>query len=299
MTHSPGSRPLVSVIVPTIGRRVLLERTIQTLLNQTLDPRLYEVIVADDASSESYVWLPDRVRLVRRSVRGGAGGARNAGLAEAAGGFVAFTDDDCLVPSEWLASLLDAFQRYPSASAVGGPLMPDPLHLRTAAARLERHHAMAYFRRMRIDPFHDERAERADVSPAWGTNNLAWRAAPLKSLGGFLEGTSSPEDRDLALRAGAAGHATVFVPVVVRHNRDYSWKDLWQRHEYGGRGKGRGRPVTVLVRSGLRLPRAMILDLRLLSTLDLGLFAAAVVRDVALSAGAAREAIMGRRDRHP
>jgi glycosyltransferase involved in cell wall biosynthesis len=290
VTHLPDPGTLVSVIVPTIGRRARLERTIQTLLNQTLDPRFYEVIIADDASSETYEWLPDRVRLVRRTARGGAGGARNAGLAEAAGEFVAFTDDDCLVPSEWLSSFLDAFRRFPSASAVGGPLMPDPSHLHTAAARLERRLAMDYYRSLHVDPIHDDRLARADVSPAWGTNNLAWRAAPLKGLGGFLEGTSKPEDRDLALRAGAAGHLAVFIPLVVRHNRAYSWTDLWRRSEYEGRGKGRGRPVTALARCVARLPRALAHDLRLVSTRDPALFAAAVVRDVALSASAARAA---------
>lgn len=299
MTQPANTSLDVSVIVPTIGRRALLERTLQALLDQTLEPGRYELIVVDDASSETYEWLPDRVRLVRRSVRGGAGGARNAGLSEVLGEVVAFTDDDCLVPIDWLSSLLDAFSRYPQASAVGGPLTPDASHLRTAAARLERHLAMDYYRRMGIDPFHEERAARADLSPAWGTNNLAWWAAPLRALGGFLEGTSTPEDRDLALRAGAAGHFAVFIPAVVRHNREYSWTDLWRRSVYEGRGKGRGRPVTALGRSVARLPRAMIRDLRLLSTLDLGLFAAALVRDVALSAGAAREATSRRGHRDP
>ena len=209
MNASREPKVLVSIIIPTIGRRARLERTILTLLDQTLEPRLYEVIVVDDASSETYEWLPERVQVMRRSSRGGPGGARNTGLAAAVGDFVAFTDDDCLVPREWLSSLLDAFHRYPAASAVGGPLMPDVSHLDAAPARLERRQALDYYRRMNVDPFHQERVAPADVSTAWGTNNLAWRAAPLRALGGFLEGTSASEDRDLAQRAGAAGHFAV------------------------------------------------------------------------------------------
>jgi len=290
VTYPPDSGVLVSVVVPTIGRRVRLQRTIETLLNQTLDSGLYEVIIADDASNETYEWLPSRVRLVRRDAHGGPGGARNTGLAEAVGEFIAFTDDDCLVSSDWLSSLVDAFRRYPSASAVGGPLMPDPKHLRLAPARLERRNAIRGYQRMSVDPFRNESVARADVSPAWGTNNLAWRAASLRALGGFVEGTAVSEDRDLALRAGAAGHFSVFIPVVVCHDREYSWKDLWHRYESGplpGRGR---RGAVSLVRSGARLPRALVRDLLLISTLDLGLFAAAVVRDVALSVGAARAA---------
>jgi glycosyltransferase involved in cell wall biosynthesis len=291
VTGSRDPRVLVSVIVPTIGRRARLQRTIQTLLNQTLDWRLYEVIIAGGASNETYEWLPDRVRLVRRSSHRGPGGGRNTGLAEAAGEFVAFTDDDCLVPSEWLASLLETFRRFPSASAVGGPLMPDPSHLHKAPARLERQHAIDSYRRMHVDPFHDESLARGDVSPAWGTNNLAWRTTELRALGGFLEGTGASEDRDLALRAGLAGHFAVFIPVVVHHNREYSWKDLWHRYESGPLpGSGR-RGIVGLVRSVARLPPALARDLRLVSRRDPGLFAAAVARDVALSVGAARAAI--------
>ena len=299
MIRPSSNSPVVSVIIPTIGRRVRLERTLATVLDQTLDPSLYEVILSDDASSDTYEWLPDRVRLVRRRDRGGPGGARNTGLAEAAGEFVAFTDDDCLVPSEWLSMLLDAFRRYPSASAVGGPLMPDGSHLHRAPARLEHRDVTDYYRRLHVDPFHDERVARADVSPAWGTNNLAWRAGPLRTLGGFLEGTLASEDGDLARRAGRAGHVTVFIPVVLRHNREYSWKDLWQRHVSGplpGRGR---RGVAGLVRAVVRLPRALVRDLRLIPARDPGLFAAAAARDVALSVGAALAATSRRRDRDP
>jgi glycosyltransferase involved in cell wall biosynthesis len=282
---------MISVVVPTIGRPTSLQRTLETISRQSLDPDQYEVIVVDDASSETYAWLPDRVRLIRRGSRGGPGGARNTGLAQAVGEFVVFTDDDCLVPHDWLSSFLDAFGRYPTASAVGGPLMPDPSHLHAAPARLERHTAMDYFRRSDVDPFHDLKVHRSDLSPAWGTNNLAWRAERLRTLGGFIEGTSTSEDRDLAIRAGAAGHSTVFIPSVVYHDREFSFRDLWRRYASGPvPGHGR-RGLVALVMAVARLPRALIRDLRLTSHRDPGLLAAAAVRDVALTAGAARAAV--------
>jgi glycosyltransferase involved in cell wall biosynthesis len=295
MSSDPLSQVLVSVVIPSIGRRRLLGAALASLERQTLDRRSFEVIVVDDESPETYEWLPSYVRLLKRPTRGGPGGARNTGIAAASGRFVAFTDDDCLVPSNWLVSLMNAFQRFPSVSAVGGPLLPSAVHMKAAPARLEHMATMEYFRRMHVDPLRDEVVTPADASPAWGTNNLAWRMPALRSLDGFAEGTTVSEDRDLALRAGAAGLLAAFIPLVVHHNRPFTWADLWQRYESGPVGAGGRLGILLLARALVRLPVAVVRDLALLRRGDLGVFFAALVRDFALSAGAVRAALGLRR----
>ncbi|HOW28260.1 MAG TPA: glycosyltransferase family 2 protein [Elusimicrobiota bacterium] len=89
---------LVSVIVPTRNRRVLLSRAIRSVLYQTY-PR-FETIVVDDGSSRPYAEkvlrsLHDRrFRSIRLPARQGIVRARKAGLARARGRFIAFLDDD-------------------------------------------------------------------------------------------------------------------------------------------------------------------------------------------------------------
>jgi glycosyltransferase involved in cell wall biosynthesis len=101
----------VSVVVPTHDRRRLVLRTLRSILWQReVD---FEVIVVDDGSSdgtaEVVAGLGDaRVRLVRHDTAQGDAAARNRGVAEAAGEWLAFCDDDDLWAPDKLARQLQA-----------------------------------------------------------------------------------------------------------------------------------------------------------------------------------------------
>jgi glycosyltransferase involved in cell wall biosynthesis len=94
--------PRFSVIVPTYGRPEFLAAALQSVLAQTIDD--FEVLVIDDASPDPVV-VPDdrRVRVLHSPTNQGPAAARNLGVAEAAGTFVAFLDDDDL----WLPRRLE------------------------------------------------------------------------------------------------------------------------------------------------------------------------------------------------
>jgi len=112
-----------SVIVPTYNRRKLLEGCINSILEQDYPKRDYEVIVVDDGSTDDtapYLNSLKRIRYMKTD-RKGAGGARNAGLAAATGKYIAFTDDDCVVPRDWLQRFETELKK--GADAVGGSIM--------------------------------------------------------------------------------------------------------------------------------------------------------------------------------
>lgn len=88
----------VSVVIPAYNRAATLGRAIESALGQTLAPR--EVIVVDDGSAdgtaevaESYSARDPRVRTIRQA-NGGAGAARNTGIARATGAWIALLDSD-------------------------------------------------------------------------------------------------------------------------------------------------------------------------------------------------------------
>ncbi len=107
---------LVSVIVPSYNRARLLPRAINSVLAQTHGN--LELIVVDDGSDDDTPAVLARYggRLTAvRQARQGAAQARNRGLAEARGEFIAFLDsDDWWAPAK-LADQLRALAHNPRA----------------------------------------------------------------------------------------------------------------------------------------------------------------------------------------
>jgi glycosyltransferase involved in cell wall biosynthesis len=101
----------VSVVVPTHNRRGLLALTLRSILGQRgVD---LEVLVVDDGSVDGTAelvagWGDPRVRLLRNASSRGVAAARNRGIAEAAGGWLGFCDDDDLWAPDKLARQLQA-----------------------------------------------------------------------------------------------------------------------------------------------------------------------------------------------
>lgn len=111
----------LSVVIPTWNRAHLVCDAIDSALHQR--PGQVEVIVADDASTDDTAVVVtrvygNRIRVLRLTNRGGAGAARNAGVALATGEFVAFLDsDDVWLPGKFAAELR-VFGQFPEAEAV-------------------------------------------------------------------------------------------------------------------------------------------------------------------------------------
>jgi glycosyltransferase involved in cell wall biosynthesis len=93
------AEPLVSIIVPTYNRAALLAEALASVRAQTFGD--WECIVVDDGSTDGTAALlatldERRFRIVRSEHSGNPAHARNAGLADARGRYLAFLDDDDL-----------------------------------------------------------------------------------------------------------------------------------------------------------------------------------------------------------
>ncbi len=128
----------VTVVIPTHNRPVLMQRALESVLDQKYDGEIEVIIVFDACDPFDPPVVIPRGRSVRTVVNErtrGLAGARNTGIVLATHDFVAFLDDD----DHWLPGKLDARCRTsttrpaPPWSAVHGARRRRT-HLRTARA---------------------------------------------------------------------------------------------------------------------------------------------------------------------
>lgn len=138
----PDAGILVSVVVPTWNRASLLRDCVESLYAQDFPVDCYEIIVADDGSTDSSRQLVTEVtqgrsgpllRYLSLPKRGG-NAARNAGMREAAGDIVSFIDDDEMVQPSHVRTVLGLLESESGLDGVGGPYRGYPTkRIRTCA----------------------------------------------------------------------------------------------------------------------------------------------------------------------
>jgi len=115
--------PLVSVVMPLYNNAGTVAAAARSILRQTVQD--LELIVVDDGSSDgsadAVATLRDpRIRLLRRATNGGVSVARNRGLEEIRGRFMAPMDADDVCRPYRLARTLRVLEANPGIVACGG-----------------------------------------------------------------------------------------------------------------------------------------------------------------------------------
>ena len=89
--------PLVSVVIPTHNRSIMLRRALDSVLNQSYEN--IEIIISDDGSTDDTqemltIYSDNRIKIYKNDVARGACNARNNAINMATGTYVTFLDDD-------------------------------------------------------------------------------------------------------------------------------------------------------------------------------------------------------------
>ena len=119
---------LVSVIIPTYNRELLIKESIQSVFNQTYRP--IECLIIDDGSTDNTVKIVKdfidqntddtfEIKLIKQD-NFGAPSARNNGIKNASGEFIQFLDSDDLLYPNKIKDQVSVFQKQAKIDGVYG-----------------------------------------------------------------------------------------------------------------------------------------------------------------------------------
>lgn len=198
--------PRFSIIIPTYRRSEYVSGIVRSLRGQTFTD--WEAVFVDDGSKDAAltgelaaaVQADPRIRAVVLEANQGVPGARNRGLAECTGDYVAFLDSDDLY-HEWSLRVFDEIISNEGLPAIlaGTAVLLDEASDDHGASDV----GISYER------FPDYFQYRASTRNWWfSPSGVVVRADVLASVGGFWSGRDLCEDIDLWQRLGA-GHELV------------------------------------------------------------------------------------------
>jgi len=217
--------PKVSIVIPSYNRRSFLEPCLESLIKQTIQK--FEVIIVDDGSTDDTLeFLVEfkkthadfNLRWFIHEKNLGANVARNRGVQEAKGTFVAFLDSDCIAKPEWLEELIKSFDSHNVASLTG--LVID--------AKSKNIYQLAYKGSARVHG-HGE-------APRLVAGNMCIRRDLLIKYSFDEDLKYGCDEEGLYLRLKAVGYRQRFIPTaIVFHNHPHTRKTFFQNAWIGGK----------------------------------------------------------------
>jgi glycosyltransferase involved in cell wall biosynthesis len=219
-----------SVIIPTYNRCQALQKALEGLFRQDFSD--YEVIVVNDGSTDhtreylATLAADGKVTHVDQENRGPAF-ARNAGMRRARGIYLAFTDDDCIVPPDWLRRFYQAFQDG-EAEVIGGAVrncLPENVY--SEVSQEMTNHFMEYL------------GNNGQSTAFLTSNNLAYKGEAVLRAGGFDERFTSAggEERALNLQILRGGGRGRYAPtIIVDHYHHMTAQSFFTQQRNYGKG---------------------------------------------------------------
>jgi glycosyltransferase involved in cell wall biosynthesis len=199
--------PEVTAVIPTWNGWDLLPMTIRSALEQ--EDVEVEVVVVDDGSSDGTAaglaaWSDPRLRVCRLETSGGVAAARNHGIAQARGEWIAFLDHDDLWAPRKLREQLDQARRSGADWVYSAAVLVDP------ACRV-----------LRLAPPPPAAELRRDLAvrnhmPA-GQSNVLARTELVRELGGFDTELKMHPDWEMWIRLAWAGEAVTCDEIHVAY----------------------------------------------------------------------------------
>lgn len=196
---------LVSVVIPTYKDHESLHKCLLALESQTLEKEIFEVLVINnDGTAGVDLGKFDLNIRVYDEPKPGSYSARNRGISESTGRYIAFTDADCIPSEGWLESAIARIKRENLDRVAGNIKFLEPKRKLNLAEMYEK-----------VTGFDQKLNASRGVSV---TANLVIHRKIFLKAGLFDEKLKSGGDFEFGKRASSYGYGICFAEdVVVYH----------------------------------------------------------------------------------
>ena len=199
---------MISVVIPLYNKESCIRKTIDSILSQSFGD--FEIVIVDDGSSDGSAKIvssipDDRIRLITK-VNGGPSSARNRGIEEAKGDYVAFIDADDIWSPDYLKEMVDLMADFPDAVIWGFnySMIQD-----------------GQVKNSTVEEYRGYVSERWDYFPFFfSSSSTCCRRSTLIELGGFDERMVYGEDIDMWFRLLLRGKGVLDTRVLAFYNKD-------------------------------------------------------------------------------
>ncbi|MBO4712064.1 glycosyltransferase family 2 protein [bacterium] len=122
--------PKISIAVCTYNRADVLPKCLESLVDQTADTELFEVLIIDNNSTDDtkkiatdFCKKSSNFKYIFEEKQG-LSHARNRAITEANGEYIAYIDDDAIANKDWVKKIESVIQNNKDIAAFGGPIYP-------------------------------------------------------------------------------------------------------------------------------------------------------------------------------
>lgn len=200
MPADAESWPLISVCIPVKNGGSRLGRCLQSLRDLDYPQDRLEIIIADGRSTDDTVEVAKAFgsRVLDNPGQIVASG-RNVAFSAAQGSYIASTDDDCIVPRDWVKRALSAFDAADVAAVGGISILPAGAPSWAQAAN--------YVFRLASKSGYSVQADHLDAGDSEDIPgcNAFYRSDAFRAVGLFDENLITAEDVELHCRVRAMG----------------------------------------------------------------------------------------------
>lgn len=190
---------MISIIIPLYNKELFIERTLNSVLNQTYKD--FEIILINDGSTDQSAAIVKKHKDVRikyiEQTNHGVSATRNHGIKLSSGEFISFLDADDIWHPQFLERLYTLSLDYPDYSffccAQKNRIIPN---LPMGISIIEDHCKYDYI---------------------YCTGCSIIRRSIFEEIGGFREGVQLGEDRDMWLKIGCKYHTVYINEELIFH----------------------------------------------------------------------------------